>query len=328
MSKIITVTLNPTLDRTLFVHHLAEGYPNTVTDETRLDAAGRGVNISQALHTLEQNTHALVMLGTDAIGKAYRALIHEAPFQTHLIRRTGLTRSNTIIYDSGNKQETHIVEEGENFSEDADDTATIIEEVIALVDAGDTVVLSDALPRGIPVDIYAKLIESIKEADGNVVLSADGISLEIGLRSTPHIIAMRQNELESFFNFPVRTAEDVVFAARKLSERSDGSLVLVGAHDIAYGIIIDEAGEGCMAELPPLPDDHDGTMSGVEDAFLAGFLAHYATSNDPSASLGWALAAAAYTRSRPGNAFGTYDDVQRLYDAVNVQTLENQAKHD
>lgn len=322
MSKIITVTLNPTLDRTLFVHHMAEGYPNTVTDATRLDPAGRGVNISRALNQLGIATEALVMLGTDAIGRAYQALIEDEPFPTHLIERPGLTRSNTIIYDSGTKQETQIIEEGNNETDDEEDIRVITECVLNVVAPGDTVAISGVLPRNVPVNIYARLIEAVKEAGAKVVLAADGISLEIGLRSSPDIIAMRQNEVESFFNYPVRTSDDVIFSARKLSERSGGSMVLVGEHDIEFGIIVDQEQSGWYAELPPLPEDTDGTTSGAEDAFLAGFLAHYHNSDDLGEALRRAMASAAFTRTRPGNAFGTPDEVQSILEQVELATLE------
>jgi fructose-1-phosphate kinase PfkB-like protein len=301
---------------------MAEGYPNTVTDVTRLDPAGRGVNISRALSELDIATEAIVMLGTDAIGKAYQALIESEPFKTHLIERPGLTRSNTIIYDSGTKQETQIIEEGVNETDDEDDIRVITDRVVEVVQPGDTVALSGVLPRNVPVNIYARLIESVKEAGAKVVLAADGISLEIGLRSSPDIIAMRQNEVESFFNYPVRTAEDVIFSARKLSERSGGSMVLVGEHDIDYGIIVNQEQSGWYAELPPLPEGNEGTTSGADDAFLAGFLAHYRNNDDLAEALRRAMAAAAFTRTKAGNTFGTVEDVRTLLESVQIESLE------
>ncbi len=69
--KVITVTLNPSLDRTVTTHFLALGYHNRTTATTRLDPAGRGVSVSRALHALGVETHAVVVLGHDANGRAY-----------------------------------------------------------------------------------------------------------------------------------------------------------------------------------------------------------------------------------------------------------------
>ena len=48
--KVITVTLNPSLDRTLVTNFLHIGYQNHTPESTHLDAAGAGLNISQALN--------------------------------------------------------------------------------------------------------------------------------------------------------------------------------------------------------------------------------------------------------------------------------------
>lgn len=320
MTKIITVTLNPTLDRTLFVHHLAEGYTNTVTEQTRLDPAGRGINLSRALAEIEVATHAMLLLGTDAIGKAYEALLNGERFPSTLIRRNGLTRSNTIILDSGTRHETQIIEESVNLSDDTDDVRIITERLLDILQEGDTVCLSGVLPRGIPVDLFARVTAQVAEAGGKVVLAADGISLEIGVRANPDIVAIRSVELESFFNYPVRTLEDVIFSSRKLSERSDGSMVLVAQQELEFGLILDDH-TGWVAEMPPTPEDSEGTTSGVHDAFLAGFLAHYRQSDDMPRALQVAMAAATYTRRRPGNEFATSDELDALIEQVEVREL-------
>ncbi|MGD2157568.1 MAG: PfkB family carbohydrate kinase [Anaerolineales bacterium] len=106
--KIITVTLNPSLDRTLVTHHLAIGYHNLTQETTRLDPAGRGLGISRTLSKLGIPTQAIVLMGNDATGKAYRALISEEDFDVTVIEVSGRTRSKTIIWDTGKNNETQI----------------------------------------------------------------------------------------------------------------------------------------------------------------------------------------------------------------------------
>lgn len=321
MSKILTVTLNPSLDRTLFVHHLAEGYPNIVTEQTRLDPAGHGVNISRALHEMDTETHAMLLLGTDAIGSAYRALIEEEAFPTTLVRRQGLTRSNTIIFDSGKNQETKIIEEGDNFSQDQDDVELIVERLLELVQAGDTVCLSGTLPLGLPVDLYGTIIGQVRATGGKAVLAAGGIGLEIGLKANPDIIFSRSRQLESFFNYPVRSAQDVIYSARKLSERSSGSMILISDEELQFGVIVNANG-GWTADMPSMEEeDSEGTTSGIHDAFLGGFLSHYRDHSDMPTALKWAIAAATYTRQRPGNEFGKPEQVRELAEQVTLSEV-------
>lgn len=323
MSKIITVTLNPSLDRTLFTHYMALGYPNTLTTATRLDPAGRGVNVSRALSRLNQDTHALILLGDDAIASSYRALIDYENFASTMIKREGLTRSNTIILDSGTHQETQLIEEAHSHTDEEDDGALISEKLHAVLNAGDTVALSGILPKGVPVKIYASLTERIHAAGGKVVLAADGIALEIGLKARPDIIALRHNELEAFFNYPVRTPGDVVHSARKISERSGGSTVVVSQQEIEFGVLVNEQ-NGWIAYVPPT-EAPSGTTSGVHDAALAGFLAGFANSGAerlPEA-LRLSMAAAAYARAQVGNEFGDMELITPYLESIEVESIEN-----
>jgi fructose-1-phosphate kinase PfkB-like protein len=70
--NVITISLNPSLDRTLVVHYLAVGYHNRARETTRLNPAGKGVNIARALHQLNCPTRAIVLLGDDATSKAFK----------------------------------------------------------------------------------------------------------------------------------------------------------------------------------------------------------------------------------------------------------------
>lgn len=321
MSKIITVTLNPSLDRTLFVHHLAEGYRNTVTENTLLDPAGQGVNISRALAKLEAETHAIILLGTDAIGKAYRTLISEEYFSATLVRHQGLTRSNTIIYDQGKQHETYIVEEGDKYQDDDEEVELVEERLQEVLEARDTVCLTGHLPRGLSVDLYNTLVQLVRDRGGRTVLAAEGISFEIGLKAQPNIVSLRHNQLEALFNYPVRTVDDVAHSARQLSERSGGSVILVAHAELEYGLIV-TGNQRWLATIPESEEPTQGTTSGIHDAFLAGFLAHYRHSDDLALALRWALAAATYTRLHPGNEFGIPHDVQPYFDDVVISEIE------
>jgi 1-phosphofructokinase len=322
VSKIITVTLNPSLDRTLFVHHLAEGYRNTVSEQTRLDPGGRGVNISRALHSMAVDTHAFVMIGTDATAKAYEALITAEPMPTTLLRREGVTRSNITIYDTGNHHETKIIEESHNYTDDKDDVTFIERDLLEIYEEGDTVCFSGAMPHGIPVDTYANLIRLIKERGGKTVLAADGIALEIGLKAKPNIVVVRTTELEAYFNYPVRNTEDIIYSAKKMSQRSGGNLVLVREEHIDYGLILNDT-NGWIAHMPPIDEERTGgTTGGVKDAFVAGFLAHYRNSDDMIYALKWAMSSATYTRYQPGNNFGKSDQIEPHMKSVAIQEVD------
>ena len=68
---IVTVTPNPSLDRTLQVDRLEVGRVNRTTS-ARTDAGGKGVNVSRALAAHHIDTRAVVPMGGSA-GRASSA---------------------------------------------------------------------------------------------------------------------------------------------------------------------------------------------------------------------------------------------------------------
>ena len=147
-TNVITVALSPSLDRTLITHYLAVGYQNRAEESTRLDPAGEAVDIARALHRLIQSVHAIIVLGDDATGRSYQALLSAESFEYSIIQvKGGRTPSNTIILDTGNHTETQILEEGTGMSRD--DLVQVVHVLRDKVRPGDIVVFAGPLPPGV-----------------------------------------------------------------------------------------------------------------------------------------------------------------------------------
>lgn len=316
--KIITVTLNPSLDRTVFVHHLALGYQNHISAPTRLDPAGRGMNISRALHRLGCSTHAILLLGDDATSQAYRALIAGEGFPIAISQRQGSTRSDTIIVDTAGATETHLVEESAGVPQEGFEF--IVKALEQIVSPGDSIVYAGGLPTEAYPTTYEWLTGIAHEAGAQAVLVTSGEPLDIALNAQPDLVMMRQVELESFFNYPVRVYEDVLGAARKLRERG-AQKVLVVTGELGGAILAADGGDW-MVELPELEANEAGTGSGVADAMLAGFLAGRASQRPLDDALALAAAAATFTAARPGNEFGALVQVEALVEREHIDVVE------
>ncbi len=319
--RIITVTLNPSLDRTIFTHYLAVGYHNTLTETTRLDSGGRGVHISRALHKLGFTTEAVILLGNDAIGAAYRALLDTADFPVHFVRCDGQTRSNTIILDTGQQNETQLIEESE--AKDADSLREIEQLLKQHVTADDIVVFGGTLPHGLPTDTYARLIQTVKNVGAAVALLTHGEPLSLALEQKPDIVLVGQRELETLFNYPVRTPQDVIYTCGKLSERGVGMLIVMQDEDNEPILI-----KGQRAWMAHFSGQvlRESTTSGLYSAMMAGFLMAYAQDKTLPEALELGTADAIYTRSQIGPEFGTLDEIATHIEEVDVQEVNHTPK--
>jgi len=302
-SKAITVTLNPSLDRTLTTHFLAVGYHNRTVESTRLDVGGRGTNVARALHALNVPVHAIILLGVDATGRAYEALLAEEQFPITVLRRGGLTRSNIVIKDTGHNNETVILEESEGVTQD--DLRTVSDSLIQLIDPGDAVIFAGGLPAGLPTDAYAGLIDIAQRAGAKVSINAGGEALEQSLPAGPDLVCLKRMELEGLFNFPVRAYEDVLYCAQQLHERGAKRVLISIPRQMDAMLLTDEG--TWVADQPQV---EFGTTSGQTEGMVAGYFAARRRGDSYEDALRLAAAAAAYAVAHVGSAFGSLRDIE------------------
>lgn len=311
-SHIYTVTLNPSLDRTLVANYFAIGYQNRVNNQTKLDPAGRGVNISRALHKLVVSTSAIVLLGDDVTGQAYTNLIKEEELDVIIVtNKGGQTRSNITIFDGGNNTETRIIEESTEVG--ADDIAVISELLRQIVKPNDMVVLAGSLPEGVTADTYAYLTQLMHDQGVEVVISTAGHPLKECIIAKPDLLVFNDVEAESLYNYPIRTDNDIIGGARKLIEQGVGS-VLNNIISRRRAIMVSET----ETWIIDLPDEEEGTSSGVWEAMVAGYLAARLKKQPSTEALGVGVAAAAFTDAHIGNQFGTMTEISDYLGTVAI----------
>lgn len=313
MKKIITLTLNPSLDETLITRHLNIGYYNHVTATKHLDASGRGVNVSRALVRLGTPTHAVIVLGNDTVGRAYKSLIMEEAFPTKIIGYPGPTRSDTIIVDIGQQKETHILDEDSVGPRNNLDALT--EAVTKIIEPEDVVLCAGNLPRDSASDVYAQLINSAHQAGAQAILMTRGKALKEGLKAAPETVVLMQREEEALFNYPIRTLDDIRSSAWKLQEQGCKRVITV-MNDYSSVVFV-EQDNVWVARISDL--DFKGTHSGVVDAMLAGYLTGWMEGRGAKGSCKLAAAALSYAAQQIGNEFGNIEQLQPHLYNVRVQ---------
>jgi 1-phosphofructokinase len=314
-NNIITVTLNPSLDRTLVTHHLAIGYHNLTQETTRLDPAGRGLGVSRALSKLGIPTQAIVLLGDDATGKAYQALISEEAFDITVIVVSGRTRSKTIIWDTGKNTETQITEESADISQN--DIHNIVSTLHQKVEKNDIVIYAGPLPKGVPDNTYAWLTDVAHEVGASVSVAASGQPLIEALKAHPSLVALNRIEVESIFNYPVRVMKDVVKSAMELHQYGAQEVLIERRN--AGKVFFARGEEHWLVNIPTF---EQGTSSGIWDAFLAAFLSGRFQRRDLDESLTLGASAAFYTASKVGHKFGTLQQIKECEQGILVSRLE------
>ena len=107
---IVTVTLNPTLDKTLSVPALRPGEVHRARF-LRQDIGGKGINVSRALRALGVESIPIGFLG-GATGRAMREGLAAEGYDASFLEVPGETRQNLTLLDESTGVYTKINEPG------------------------------------------------------------------------------------------------------------------------------------------------------------------------------------------------------------------------
>lgn len=143
-AMIITVTLNPALDKTVILPGFAVNTVNRVS-ATRLDPGGKGINVSKVVKALGGKTLVLGVLG-GAAGGYIQASMDEMSLPNDMVLTGEVTRTNIKIIDPLLQTNTDINEAGSPITEAT--LEAVWHKLTRAVKAGDTVVFAGKNPPG------------------------------------------------------------------------------------------------------------------------------------------------------------------------------------
>ena len=157
-NMLYTVTLNPTLDKTLAVPALIPGTIHRA-ETIRYDLGGKGINVSRALRALDIPSVCFGIIAGHN-GHILREGLHTQGYTTEFIETLGETRQNITLLDRAKNEYTKLNEAGPAVT--TPDLEALATRIAHNVHAGDACALCGSLPPGAPSNTYARLIEQIQ----------------------------------------------------------------------------------------------------------------------------------------------------------------------
>ena len=257
---ICTVTLNPALDKTVEIPSLTIDSVNRITT-MRTDPGGKGINVSKVISKLGGKSIATGVLG-GGTGRSIQSALEAMGLETSFLFAEGETRTNLKIIDPVCHTNTDINEPGIIVSEEI--LNGLLHDVIAMVSAGDIVVLSGSLPKGAPKDTYKTWVNACKEAGAKVILDADGDLLAAGIEASPYLIKPNNHELSKLMGQTLETPQELEKAARGLMEKYGIAKIVVSMGGDGALYVTDE--ETIYAEGLKVPV---GSTVGAGDSVVA-----------------------------------------------------------
>jgi 1-phosphofructokinase len=263
---IVTITPNPSVDRTLHIPALTPGAVHRATGET-VEPSGKGVNVALAIHRVGADVVAVLPLGGHA-GAHLAEMIRETGLAHELVACSGETRSNISLVEPGGST-TKINELGPRLT--PEQVSRLSRSALRLSRPGDWVVWSGSLPLGFSPGELAAQVASCRAAGRLVALDSSGEALALAVNGPPgglpHLIKPNTEELAELTGRSLRTIADVTDAATELVDRGIGTVLISLGAD---GAVLAEAGTVLHGHAPT---EVVVNTAGAGDAFLAGYLA-------------------------------------------------------
>ena len=267
---ITSVSLNPSIDRTLTVDRFTPGSLNRVALKTDV-AAGKGINVALTVSGLGLDAECIGFMYQEG-GTLFekRLMMNSTPYE--FIWCNGSVRTNIKVFDRESGVITELNESGMTVDDAA--LSKMIDMVVGHAENSDYLVLSGSVPPGCPQDYYRTLINAVEGLGCRCILDADGDRLKYGLEARPFMIKPNRYELEMMTGTRLDSIDALKAAALHYI---DQGVEVVAVSLGSGGALITNGDETLYA--PRMNIEVKGTV-GAGDAMVAGLAAGFMAEHD------------------------------------------------
>lgn len=309
---IVTLTVNPAIDRIIGVDHLAFEDRSYILS-SRESAGGRGINASLVLHSFGSPTLAVLTSGGEAGGRIENH-VRGFGYQFRVVKVKNESRSNLTVTDRQGLT-VNLNETGPELDKAEQDALEA--SVKDALSGAAWLMLCGSLAPGVPSSFYAKLIAMARRKRVKTLLHAGGDALAEGVEAKPTVVTPNQHEAERLVGRTLVTRAHYLEAAQRIRAMGPESAILSLGSRGAVGSFAD----GLYEAIPPRVDALCPIGSG--DALAAAYI--WRIRRDPHAradALRWGVANGTASARLPGVAFATFDQAEEIYRRVELRRAE------
>lgn len=312
MSRIVTLTLSPVVDKSTTVPALAPEKKLRCA-EPKFEPGGGGINIARAIKQLGGDALAIYPAGGHT-GSFLQSLLDEQGVTSKVIPVAAPTRENLIVVEAATNNQYRFGMPGASL------TAAELEACIGAVEAVrgmEYLVASGSLPPGVPDDVFARLAAIARSKGARFIADTSGEPLRAAAKEGVFLLKPNISELSSLVGREEIHLERVDDVARELIASGGCSLVAVSLGPA--GAVLVNPEDVYMVTPPPV---RKRSTVGAGDSMVAGLVLALAEGKSLSEVLCFGVAAGTAATMNPGTELCHRADVDRLLPKLHVQRLK------
>ena len=303
MSKIVTITLNPSIDKSISVPNLIADQKLKCTNVT-FEPGGGGINISRVIKRLGGKSKGLFFAGGN-FGAFFIELIKAKKIDHHSFKIKNETRECVIVFDESNSNQYLIDVQGPKVTKS--ESKSFLKAIRKLKHV-EYIVASGSLPPGIQIDYFAELAKIAKKIGAKFILDTSGVPLEMALNEGVYLIKPNLREMGLLFGIEKIEVNVAKEKAMELIQSKKCEIVVVSlAADGALVVTKD------FAEHFPAPKVEKISTVGAGDSMVAGIVLKLSKGKTIQEAIQYGLACGSATTMNAGGILCTKKEVDLLY---------------
>lgn len=307
MSPIVTLTLNPAIDKNTSVNRVV------AEDKLRCNAPSRepgggGINVSRVVRRLGGASRALYTSGGPT-GEMLGSLLADEGLDHRPLPVEEWTRENLIVSEISTGRQFRFGMPGPTLT--AAEVEACLEALRALDPAPQYLVASGSLPPGVPSDTYTAVAETARALGARPILDTSGAALHGARAAGWYLLKPNLRELQQLAGRTLETDPERIEAARGFIDQGwcKGIVLSMGA----AGALLVTAEATLHVRSPTVPIE---SRVGAGDSMVGGLVLALSRGWPLPDALRFGVAAGAAAVMTPGTELCRRADTERLYEQM------------
>ncbi|AKD04847.1 hexose kinase [Pontibacter korlensis] len=312
MSDIITITLNPALDKST---HVAQVLPEKKLrcETPTFEPGGGGINVSRALKKLGSDSCAWMLVGGPS-GDRICSLLEEEGVDFRAIKTKNWTRENLMVMEDNSSNQFRFGMPGSEVYEW--EWKQCLDDLENLEDAKvpKYVVASGSLPPGVPDDFYAQLAAVAHRKGGRLIVDTSGAALTKAAGEGVYLLKPNLGELAALVGKEKISAMEQEEIAMQVLDEGKCKVLVVSLGP--RGAML-ASKEGISYVVPPTMPQRSAVGAG--DSMVAGMVLCLLQGGSLDDMVRYGVAAGTAATMTPGSELCRKEDTDKIYQWLQEQ---------
>lgn len=304
MKRVLTITLNPTVDKSTAVDHI-KPEKKLRCEPPKYEPGGGGINVSRGLVRLGVPSVALFTAG-GRTGALLEQLLRKEGVTTLPVAVKSETRENFIVVDTASNEQYRFGMPGDPML--PEEEQAILQAIAAIDPVPEIAVISGSLPPDMSTGFFGEVLALLKKKGVLIIADTSGDALTEALRQGVYLLKPNLGELSRLSGKEELDNDLADDAAKELIQKGGAEVVVVSMGPQGAFLVNND-----LALHIPAPSVKKLSTVGAGDSMVAGMVSVLAAGGSAIDMARMGVACGSAATMNPGTGLFKPEDAKRLF---------------